>query len=114
MYIDCRNFADAWRWILEGEAFAKYAAGDRQMTKYNIAGLEEISNLELAERVARLMNKPLKYKLVDFHSTRAGHDLRYALDSSKIRQAGWVAPIPIDVTLTEAIEHVTGNPAWQE
>lgn len=114
MYIDCRNLADAWRWILEGQAFAKYSSGDRQMTKYNIAGLEEITNLELAQRVAGLMKKPLKYELVDFHSTRAGHDLRYALDSSKIRSAGWSAPIPIDVTLSEAIEHVTGNPVWQE
>lgn len=114
MYIDCRNLADAWRWMLEEQEFAKYSSGEQRMTKFNIAGLEEITNLELAIRVADLMDKPLKYSLVDFHKTRAGHDLRYALDSSKLIAAGWKAPIPLDQTLRETIEHVTSNPSWQE
>ena len=114
MYIDCRNLADAWRWMLENVDFAKYGDGEAKMTKYNIAGIEEITNLGLAERVAKLMNRDLKYKLVDFHSTRAGHDLRYALDSNKIRSEGWQPPIGLDVTLQETIDHVIGNPSWQE
>lgn len=114
MYIDCRNLADAWRWMLETQDFAIYSKGERKMTKFNIAGLEEITNLELAQRCAELMGKPLKYELVDFHKTRAGHDLRYALDSSKLVAAGWKAPIDLNQTLLETIEHVTQNPSWQE
>jgi dTDP-glucose 4,6-dehydratase len=100
--------------MLENVDFAKYGDGEAKMTKYNIAGIEEITNLGLAERVAKLMNRDLKYKLVDFHSTRAGHDLRYALDSNKIRSEGWQPPIGLDVTLQETIAHVIGNPSWQE
>ena len=35
------------------------------------------------------MNKELKYEMVDFHSQRPGHDLRYALDGSKMKELGW-------------------------
>mgnify|MGYP003722203407 CR=1 FL=1 len=35
------------------------------------------------------MGKKLKYKFVDFHSSRPGHDLRYALDGDKLKKMGW-------------------------
>jgi dTDP-glucose 4,6-dehydratase len=55
--------------------------------KYNIVG-KELSNLEIASMIADILNKPLKYKMVDFHSSRPGHDLRYSLDGSKMREMG--------------------------
>ena len=84
------------------------------MTKFNVAGLEEIRNLELARRVAGIMDRKLLFRFEDFHKTRPGHDKRYALDSSLIRSLGWKAPIDLDQTLLEVIDHVTANHDWQE
>jgi dTDP-glucose 4,6-dehydratase len=113
MYIDCRNLADAWLFMLREVDFNRYGE-DIRMTKFNIAGLEEITNLELAERIADRMKKDLKYEFVDFHKTRAGHDLRYALDSSKIYDAGWRPPIELEETFDQVIDHVRRHEAWQE
>tara|TARA_X000001036_G_scaffold261351_1_gene242925 strand:+ start:3077 stop:4105 length:1029 start_codon:yes stop_codon:yes gene_type:complete len=57
--------------------------------KFNIVGKDEINNLELAEFIAKVQNKNLKYEMVDFHSSRPGHDLRYSLDGSKMSKMGW-------------------------
>tara|TARA_R110002110_G_scaffold355433_1_gene565064 strand:+ start:60 stop:359 length:300 start_codon:yes stop_codon:yes gene_type:complete len=99
--------------MLQEIDFSSYGEETR-MTKFNIAGLEEITNLELAQRIADRMGKDLKYEFVDFHKTRAGHDLRYALDSSKIYAAGWKPPIDLEQTFDEVIDHVRKNEAWQE
>jgi dTDP-glucose 4,6-dehydratase len=114
MYIDCRNLADAWLFILDEVQFNVYGEGCNRMTKFNIAGIQEISNLQLAEKIAALMGKELKYELVDFHMTRPGHDLRYALNSSKIRALGWSPPISLDETFTQTINAVVQDPSWQE
>ena len=45
----------------------------------------------------------LKYEMVDFHSSRPGHDLRYALDGNKMKELGW-AP---DTTVVERLRDVT-------
>jgi len=58
--------------------------------KFNIVGKDEIDNLKLAQFIAKAQNKDLKYEMVDFHSSRPGHDLRYALDGSKMKNMGWV------------------------
>jgi len=60
--------------------------------KYNIVGEKEISNFEMAELIARILKKPLKYKMIDFHSSRPGHDLRYALDGNKLKKLGFIFP----------------------
>ncbi len=57
--------------------------------KFNIVGKDEIDNLELAQFIAKVQNKDLNYEMVDFHSSRPGHDLRYALDGSKMKKMGW-------------------------
>ena len=46
--------------------------------------------------IANVINKNLKYKMVDFHSSRPGHDLRYALDGGLMEELGWIPKISID------------------
>ena len=113
MYIDCRNLADAWIYMLKNIDFNVYGKHEI-LTKFNFAGLEEITNLELAQQIADKMGKELKYEFVDFHKTRAGHDLRYALDSHEIYQTGWRPPIDLETTFEEVISHVRTHEAWQE
>ena len=57
-------------------------------------GAEEIDNLQLAQYIADIQGKPLNHEMVDFHSSRPGHDLRYALDGNKMKQMGWT-PKPV-------------------
>ena len=73
-YIHARNIASAVLFLIQNGEIGE---------KYNIAGEKEVSNLEMAQFIADTIGKPLKYELVDFHSSRPGHDLRYELDGSK-------------------------------
>ncbi|HEY6073302.1 MAG TPA: GDP-mannose 4,6-dehydratase, partial [Anaerolineales bacterium] len=82
-YIHAKHVADAVLFLL-----GKGEAGE----KYNIVGEQEVDNLELAKLIAGFVGKPLKYEMVDFHSSRPGHDLRYALDGTKMKEMGWVPP----------------------
>ena len=56
---------------------------------YNIVGEKEISNLEMAQFIAKTIGKPLKYEMVNWHESRPGHDLRYALDGAKLKEMGF-------------------------
>lgn len=79
-YIHTSDVAEAIEFILEN--------GETQ-DKYNIVGAKEVSNLKVARTVARLLGKPLDYKIVNWHGSRPGHDLRYALDGTKLKDMGW-------------------------
>lgn len=56
--------------------------------KLNIPGVVEMDNLAMAHAIAGHVGKPLRYRLEDFHSTRPGHDLRYALAGEKLKSLG--------------------------
>lgn len=113
MYLDCRNLADAWMYLIKNHAPVQYTDGDHvRPSRFNIAGLEEIDNLELAKRVATLMGKDLRYQFVDFHATRPGHDRRYALRCEKILKLGWFYPIPFEDTLKNVIGWTLSHPEW--
>ena len=79
--------------------------------KFNIVGKDEIDNLELAEFIAKAQKKELNYKMVDFHSQRPGHDLRYALDGSKMANMGW-KPKSAFVRLEQTINWTLENDRW--
>ena len=65
-----------------------------------------LDNLELStDHSGSTGHKKLKYEMVDFHSSRPGHDLRYALDGNKMRELGWTP----DATVVERLRDVT---AW--
>ena len=63
--------------------------GGAKCPKFNIVGPVELDNLQLAQEIAKVQSKNLNYKFVDFHSARPGHDLRYALDGSLMKNLGW-------------------------
>lgn len=88
VYLDARNKADALAFISKLPV-ARYSQGAKQLDRYNICGDTELNNLEMAQKVAKIMNKELKYKLVPSESARPGYDRRYALDGSKLRSLGW-------------------------
>lgn len=112
-YIHSRNFADAVLFILKNCPPHMHVpnSADRP-DRYNIAGDMQLDNLELARSIARLMGKELKYKLVDSHTARPGHDPHYGLDMTKLRTLGWKSPLTFDESLKNTIEWQTENSEW--
>jgi dTDP-glucose 4,6-dehydratase len=93
-YIHARNVASAVMFLLDkGEV----------RDKYNVVGEKEVSNLDMARLIAETMGKELKYEMVDFHSSRPGHDLRYCLDGKKMKSMGWEIPIGFEESLIKTI-----------
>jgi len=102
-YIHARNVANAVLFLLEhGQT------GD----KYNIVGEVEVDNLELAQTIARLVGKPLNYEMVDFHSCRPGHDLRYALCGEKMKEMGWEPAVNFENGMKRVVEWSLERPEW--
>lgn len=112
-YIHARNIADALLHILDecDETLDNY---DSSKGRFNIVGEIETDNLELAQMIAEVLGKKLKYEMVDFHSQRPGHDLRYALDGEKMKSLGWVHPIPFKESLKNTIEWTLNRKEWLE
>ncbi len=104
-YIHARNVADATQFLL-----AHKGANNRD--KFNIVGEKEVSNLDLANLIATFLDMPLNYELVDFHSSRPGHDLRYALDGTKMKELGWVPPVHFEQSLEKVVRWTLKNWRW--
>ncbi|KKK67074.1 hypothetical protein LCGC14_2957720 [marine sediment metagenome] len=101
-----RNVAAALLFLLDQDL--------RPGEKVNIVGQEEVDNLTLAMLIAKVAGKDLKYKLVDFHSSRPGHDLRYALDGSKLAGMGFELPMDFQQSMEKTIRWMLDNPRWLE
>ena len=71
-----------------------------------------MNNLELAEIIAASQGKELKYDMVDFHSSRPGHDLRYALDGDKMKQLGWEPAKSVRERIGEVTKWTLDNERW--
>src|SRR3990167_2249546 len=107
-YIHSRNTADAVLFILKNtKPHLHSSLAIDKPDCYNIAGDEQLTNLELSETIARLMGKELKYKIVDSHKARPGHDPHYGLDDSKLRNLGWKSPVSFEESLRNTIK-------WQQ
>lgn len=102
-YIHARNIAQALLFLLENGKIGE---------KYNIVGEKEVNNLELAQFIAKTLGKELDYELVDFHSTRPGHDLRYSLDGTKMAAMGWKLPVNFEESLEKTIRWTVDNNKW--
>jgi len=112
-YLHARNASDAVLHIIEKLPANLYNEGQTLLPdRYNIVGDIEMNNLDLAKLVAEMMGKELKYKLVDFHSGRPGHDRRYALDGTKLWETGWKAPMAFHDSLKKSIDWTLTNTKW--
>ena len=105
MWIHARNVCSALLFLTE-----KGKAGD----KYNIVGEKEVDNMELAQIISSIVGKPLDYEMVDFHSSRPGHDLRYSLDGTKMQKMGWKIPKTFKDSLEKTIKWYLKNKKWLE
>lgn len=117
-YIHARNFADAWLYILSyyengwGDPLPTFADGADRPARFNVVGDRELNNLELAEVIAREIGEPLRWVPVNWHQSRPGHDLRYALDGAKLAGIGWKSPVPLDESIRQTVRWTLANPGW--
>lgn len=106
-YIHARNVADAYLFLMQQSE--KLDSSD-----FNIVGEQEVNNLQLARMIAIIMGRELTYELVDFHSSRPGHDLRYMLSGDKLRRWGWEPPKTLRESLEKTVQWTLDNPRWLE
>ena len=76
---------------------------------YNISSGEEKTNLEVVSEILTIMEKP---DLVEFVEDRPGHDIRYSLDSQKIKKLGWKPKHSFKEGLKETVEWYLENEWW--
>lgn len=118
-YLHARNLADAWLYLLnefiddKGVSWVPlFMHGTDRPEKFHIVGEQELDNVAMAKRIAAAMGKELKWKGVNFHESRPGHDLRYALDGKKLADFGWKAPVSFDEALERTVRWTLANDAW--
>lgn len=104
VYLHADNLADALIFI------SKIKPKDKTNClpdRYNVCGNKELNNLELADMIAGIMGKELKYKLMPSQSNRPGYDGKHALDGSKIRNLGWKPPFSLLESLERIVDYYT-------
>lgn len=126
-YIHARNVAAAVMFLLD-----RYSMPDpvnviphgtywrpEYADKFNIVGEKEVDNLEMAQfifdvlkEMGKDVGESLNYELIDFHSSRPGHDLRYSLDGKKMKEMGWELPLTFHESLKKTIQWYLSHPEW--
>ena len=116
------NYTRDWLFV-EDHAIAIDLVFNRGLNyeTYNIGGFNEWKNIDLIKLLCRLMDEKLENKigtsekLITFIKDRPGHDLRYALDASKIKKdLGWRPSIKFEEGLSKTIDWYLDNKEWLE
>lgn len=112
-WIHAADVADATLFIMS-LPHKKFPLANSNFTcpKFNIVGQREISNLEVAETIAKIMNKPLKYNLVSYDLQRPGHDFRYALNGDYMHRLGWSPKYDFDTRIEQVVNWTLNNSRW--
>ena len=88
---------------------------------YNIGGHNEWKNIDIIKELCRQMDEKLgrekgeSEKLITFVKDRAGHDLRYAIDATKLKdELGWLPSLQFEEGLSKTIDWYLNNKEWME
>ena len=88
---------------------------------FNIGGHNEWKNIDLIRLLCKVMDKKLERepgtseKLITYVTDRAGHDLRYAIDSTKLqRELGWKPSLQFEEGIEKTVEWYLSNQEWLE
>jgi dTDP-glucose 4,6-dehydratase len=106
-YIHARNVASAIMFLLKNSKIGE---------TYNISGQKEMSNLEMANFIAKVLNKKLEYVLVSLPEERPNDslDIQYRLSQQNILDLGWEIPVDFEKSLEKTIKWTVNNPKWLE
>lgn len=114
MYIHAKDVAEGLMFILGLPQDYKHQGdyGHAHCPKFNLVGTEEIDNLTLAQMIAQAVGNELKYEMTDFHTSRPGHDMRYALDGGLLKELGWEPKIKLSERIKEVVDWTLHNERW--
>jgi len=86
---------------------------------YNIGGFNEWRNIDLVKLIVKIVDRELgrengsSEKLITYVTDRAGHDLRYAIDSTKLQtELGWSPSVQFEDGLTQTVRWYLSNQEW--
>lgn len=100
------NVADALLFILKREPevyLPNVENPPKQLDRYSLPGGEELDNLELANLLASIIGKELKYKLIDVSEIRPGYDTFYPKTDGRLSELGWQPPFDLQTELRELV-----------
>ena len=109
-----------WLWVVDHASaidaiFHKGKVGEA----YNVGGLNEWTNIELVCYLCKMMDSKLgrregeSEELITYVTDRAGHDMRYAIDSSKLEsEIGWTPSIKFEQGLDLTVDWYLENSEW--
>jgi len=85
--------------------------GGREGEVYNIGGHNEKQNIEVVRTILKVLGKP--ESLITYVADRAGHDLRYAIDPTKIlNELGWLPATPFEEGIKRTIDWYLNHQEW--
>ncbi|MFM2387637.1 MAG: hypothetical protein RL660_2394 [Bacteroidota bacterium] len=101
------------------EAIDKIFHAGKHGETYNIGGHNEWKNIDVVKLLCKIMDTKLgrdagsNEKLITYVTDRAGHDMRYAIDASKVAtQLGWKPRYTFEQGLAETVDWYLANEAW--
>jgi len=109
-----------WLWVEDhARAIDVIFHNAKTGSTYNIGGHNEWKNIDLIKELCAIMDKKLNRqpgesaKLITFVTDRAGHDLRYAIDATKLKNdLGWVPSITFEEGLEKTVDWYLANQEW--
>lgn len=109
-----------WLWVVDhAHAIDVIYHNGRQGETYNIGGRNEWRNIDLIRLLCGIMDRKLgrpegeSEKLITWVTDRAGHDFRYAIDSSKIqRELGWAPSLQFEEGLEKTVDWYLESQEW--
>ena len=116
------NYTRDWLYVIDhANAIDLVFHKGRVKETYNIGGFNECKNIDLVKLMCRQLDEKLgrskgsSQSLITYVKDRAGHDLRYAIDASKINQElGWSPSVTFEEGLSKTIDWYLGNKKWLE
>jgi len=121
IYGDGKNTRD-WLYVIDhASAIDLIFHKGKDSETYNIGGFNECKNIDVVKLLCQQVDKKLKRKLgtseklITFVKDRPGHDLRYAIDASKLnRELGWRPSVTIEEGLSKTIDWYLNSKDWLE
>ncbi|WP_420384853.1 dTDP-glucose 4,6-dehydratase [Roseivirga sp.] len=109
-----------WLYVIDhARAIDKIFHHGKREETYNIGGFNEWKNLDIVELLCDIMDKKLGRQvgqsrtLITFVKDRAGHDKRYAIDASKIKEElGWEPSLQFEEGLEKTVDWYLNNQKW--
>ncbi|MEX0996685.1 MAG: dTDP-glucose 4,6-dehydratase [Flavobacteriaceae bacterium] len=114
------NYTRDWLYVIDHATAIDLAFHEGKVKEtYNIGGFNEWKNIDLVKLLCGLMDEKLNRpkgsseQLITFVKDRPGHDLRYAIDASKINtELGWKPSLTFEEGLSKTIDWYLNNKSW--